>query len=218
MASQDVEMMTVRRSTRVVPKSQKSTLTSPQIAPKKRIVKRATKATKANKAKTSGKSKRNTSSRRKATKRIKTLIDKFADLSKARISDLFCLVKKYAILDEERHEKYIVLQTILKGMKENQIHNTLVDLYTHKHRLACYIVTKLLSTSSPLCFTRISQHIEDVLSYKEVDGVDCIPKSNLPATTTSSSSQNTMDVDSSALQEGIDALDALQSIFRRLIV
>lgn len=219
---QDAEMVTVRRSTRVVhkPKTADVVAFTKSRAQKKRTTntKKTSKSKSIRKSTTKVKQPASRTSRRKATKRIKSLIDKFADLSRTKISDMFCLVKKYAIMDDERQGKYAVLQTVLKGMKENQVQNTLVDLHTHKHKLACYVVNKLLPTSSPMCFTRVCQHIDDMLAYKEVDGVDCIQTSNVPTTLITASSQEMMDTDTSALQEGIDALDALQSIFRRLIV
>lgn len=127
---------------------------------------------------------------------------------------MFCLVNKHALNEQERQEKYVVLQVILKGMKDNEIKNTLTDLHTHKHKLASYIVIKQLSTSSPMCFTSVNQHIDDMLSYKEVDGVDTINTIN----TIETQDTNDMMDTSTVLQDGIDALDALQSIFRRLIV
>lgn len=206
----DVEMGVLRRSTRVVSKPQRMNYDHP--------VKRQTgRAKSKSKSKTRSRSKSKTKNQAKpkaktARKRIKTFIDKFADLRKTKISDMFCLVNKHALNEQERQEKYVVLQVILKGMKDNEIKNTLTDLYTHKHKLASYIVIKQLSTSSPLCFTSVNQHIDDMLSYKEVDGVDTINN------TIEAQDTNDMMDTSTVLQDGIDALDALQSIFRRLIV
>jgi hypothetical protein len=208
----DVEMTSLRRSTRVVSK--------PKRINYEHSVK--SKGKSKTKSKTKAKTQVNTKSRSNAKtsrKRMKTFIDKFADLRKTKVSDMFCLVKKYAVNEQDRQDKYTVLQTVLKGMKDNDIKNSLIDMYTHKHRLVGYIVTKLLSTPSPMCFTRVLQHIEDMLSYKEVDGIECVNASNA-----SNASNDMMDTATdetthqSALQDGIDALDELQSIFRRLLV
>lgn len=206
----DVEMSVLRRSTRVVSKPQRINYEHPvkRKGERKVKVKSNTRSRSKSKTKTQAKPKAKT-----ARKRMKTFIDKFADLRKTKISDMFCLVNKHVLNEEEKQQKYLVLQIILKGMKDNEIKNTLTDLYTHKHKLASYIVMKQLSTSSPLCFTNVNQHIDDMLSYKEVDGIDMIHTNTIETQDTS----NMMDT-SSVLQDGIDALDELQSIFRRLIV
>lgn len=198
----DVEMRSLRRSTRVVTKPQRINYQHADNSKKKtKRSKSKPKDQVITKSKTKTKNKARTS-----RKNIKSFIDKFADLRKTKISDLFCLVKKHAVNEQDRQEKYVVLQTILKGMKDNDIKNSLVDMYTNKHKLAGYIVTKFLSTQSPMCFTRIIQNIDEMLSYKEVDGIDSINNVSDMMDTTST------------LQDGIDALDALQSIFKRLLV
>lgn len=204
----DVEMTSLRRSTRVVSK--------PKRINYEHSVKSKGKSKTKTKSKTKAKTQVNTKSRSNAKtsrKRMKTFIDKFADLRKTKVSDMFCLVKKNAVNEQDRQDKYTVLQTVLKGMKDNDIKNSLIDMYTHKHRLVGYIVTKLLSTPSPMCFTRVLQHIEDMLSYKEVDGIECVNTSNDMMDTATDETTH-----QSALQDGIDALDELQSIFRRLLV
>ena len=212
----DVEMTPLRRSTRAVSKPKK--MNYEHSVKSKTKTKTKTKAKAKNKAQANTKSKITKSNAKASQKRIKTFINKFADLRKTKVSDMFCLVKKHAVNEQDRQEKYNVLQTVLKGMKDNEIKNSLVDLYTHKHKLAGYIVAKLLSTPSPVCFTRVLQDIEDMLSYKEVDGIDCINAQSSPLTTCDSDMMDTTTSATSALQDGIDALDELQSIFRRLLV
>ena len=151
---------------------------------------------------------------------------KFADLRKTKINDLFCLIQKYTCDEQDKLDKYFVIQTILKGLKENNIKNKLVELYNNKRKLIVYVVHKSLLSCKPMCLTSVSQHIEDIFCYREIDGVDCLDSldcldiANIPNIQNHQSNlcHQPMDVDMSVIQNGIDTLDALQSIFRRLIV
>lgn len=220
-SNQDVEMVTLRRSSRIAAKAQEQAVVNNKFVTdivEPRSKKTATKP----KQDTSVKKTKTKTTKRKTAKNTKAINSKFSDLRKTKISDLFCLIQKYALNEKDKLDKYFVVQTIVKGLKENDIKNKLVDLYNNKHKLTIYVAQKSTVTPNKQCWDSVSQHVEDILCYREVDGLDCLDCQNSQInhrkSNQSQRSNEPMDIDMSVLQNGIDTLDALQSIFRRLIV
>jgi len=144
--------------------------------------------------------------RKKVLREKKTMLNKFADLSKTKISDLFCLVRKYATCDTDRQLKYLILQTTLKGMKELDINNLFKDLKQEKLKVTNFVTSKLRLLD-------VMQHLEQITSYKEVDDDEKITTESVE----SAESVSMTDAEI-AVREGINTLDDLDSLFRRLLV
>jgi len=144
--------------------------------------------------------------RKKVLREKKTMLNKFADLSKTKISDLFCLVRKYATCDTDRQLKYLILQTTLKGMKELDINNLFKDLKQEKLKVTNFVTSKLRLLD-------VMQHLEQITSYKEVDDDEKITTESVE----SAESVSMTDAEI-AVRESINTLDDLDSLFRRLLV
>ena len=91
----------------------------------------------------------------------------------------------------------MLFKTILSNVDDLCIQNSLRALHRHKNVIVSYLSDKL-----NVSCTSIITDIDEVLAYKEVDGFD-------------NSIQMTAH---EVVMDSIDALDALQSMFRRLMV
>lgn len=197
----DVEMGETRRSARLAMKEQgKQSLIIPDQVPKlKRKGQKPKQSLKALKPMKRSTARPMKVARKKVLREKKALLNKFADLNKTKISDLFCLVRKYATSEIDRQLKYLILQTTLKGMKELEISNSLKDLKQEKLKVTTFVTSKLRLLD-------VMEHLEQVLSYKEVDDEDI---------TSDSVSMTDAEV---TVRDGISTLDDLDSLFRRLMM
>ena len=181
---QDVEMFTLRRSARIAEKQRLQFVEN--ISAFSTFVKKETTSQKAPKRKAScmkdndvvkmnidmqiKKKTRKT----KKTKVTKKIIDKFANLEKTKINDVFPLIQKYSLTEDEKNEKYIILQTIIKKRKAININNLLSEIYIHKTNIVIYLYNELLQSEYSFNLDVISNHLNDILSYREIDDIDTI--------------------------------------------
>jgi hypothetical protein len=147
------------------------------------------------------------------------LVNKFIDLEKTKISDVFSLVKKYSLSDKERQDKYVILQTILKGLKDMNIKNLLVDMYKFKSNIQLYLYSKLQDKG--LTFISICSHIDEILSYKEIYELDEVIGSHMNVDCDSLvESMNKIDIKSveHQMRQSINEIDELNSMIFRLMM
>jgi hypothetical protein len=176
----DVEMFSLRRSSRIVERDLKrleevKVSTVVHIKTKKARTKRS-------KAATidvvlpidGGVVKKRVSKKKKTTIQKRIKVDKFANLVKSKISDLFSLVHKYAKTLEEKTCKYTILQMVLKNLKELDISNKVVHLYANKKKIEHFVFLKLQNIS----IIDIHDHISDILAYGEIDDIDAVATNN----------------------------------------
>lgn len=112
----------------------------------------------------------------KTTKKSKKIIDKFINLEKTKLNDIFPLIDKYSLNDDEKNEKYTILQTIIKKRNAMNINNLLTEMYIHKNNIVVYLYHELSLQLTHYTFTLdvISNHLNDILSYKEIDDLDSV--------------------------------------------
>lgn len=160
---QDVEMQTIRRSERIAQLEQLKNITkvstpSQETAPKKKRSCRKT-----NKKSAVAKKVIAPKTKKEYIKKTRKVIDKFLIIETVKISDLFSLVKKYSMTMVEQKFKYILLQTILKNLKELDIKNSVLDMYKHRIRIAEILSIKISNTLAD-----VMANIEDILGYTEI--------------------------------------------------
>lgn len=178
----DVEMFTLRRSARIAEKQRQkfvenisafsNFVRAEPVLKVKTPRKRRNAVDKMNVDVQEKKKKRTT----KKTKRIKKVVDKFANLENVKFNDIFPLIKKYALTENEKSEKDTILQTIIKERKSMNIDNRITELYVHKNKIVIYLFTQLSQVLTEYIFTLqvITNHVDDILSYKEIDDLDSI--------------------------------------------
>ncbi len=98
--------------------------------------------------------------------------NKFINLETTKINDVFPLIKKYSHNDIDKNEKYHLLKTIIKYRKDLNISNRVADLYIHKALVERNVYKYLQHNDFTLI--SISNHLNDILSYKEIDDLDSI--------------------------------------------
>lgn len=111
---------------------------------------------------------------KKTRKNIRKTIDKFVNLEKTKLNDIFPLIKKYSSNEDEKNEKYTILQTIIKKRKEMKIDNLLTEMYIHKNNIVIYLYNELLQSEYAFTLDIISNHLNDILAYREIDDLDAI--------------------------------------------
>ena len=167
----DVEMQTIRRSERIAQLEQqkkipKVSTPSQETAPKKKRSSR-----KANKKITHVVTKIIAPKTKKEyIKKTRKIIDKFLIIESVKISDLFSLVKKYSMTTVEQKFKYMLLQTILKNLKEFNIKNNVIDMYKYRIHIA-----EILSIKVSKTLADVMANIEDMLGYSEICVIDDKP-------------------------------------------
>jgi hypothetical protein len=203
----DVEMLTLRRSPRIAEKQRLQFVAN--LSAFNTFEKKETPSRKAPKSKTPRKKgndvvKMNVDVKMKktrkatATKKIKKTVDKFVDLEKTKLNDIFPLIKKYSSNEDEQNVKYFILQKIIKKRKAMNINNLLTEMYIHKNKIVTYLYNELLQSEYEFTLDVISNHLNDILSYKEVDDLDSVINDK-------QSAENQMKID---LQE-IEKLNAM---------
>jgi hypothetical protein len=165
----DIDAPAPRRSERIasMPVKKKDvftpdvTLREKKKRSKSKATKQKTKAFKVNDEFTSIKKRQPRKSTKKTQETVMTLLPKaFEDW---KISDLFHLVKKYAITQEQRSFYYSVLQAILKNLKEFGIHNRLSQFKNQRIMIAAF-VSQQFGTS----FEAIEVVFDAMLNYDEL--------------------------------------------------
>ena len=160
----DVEMQTIRRSERIAQLEQQKTMQKVSTSSKETATKKKRTSQKANKKITHVVKKVVAPKTKKEyIKKTRKIIDKFLIIESVKISDLFSLVKKYSMTTVEQKLKYMLLQTILKNLKEFNIKNNVVDMYKCRIRIA-----EILSIKVSKTLADIMSNIEDMLGYSEI--------------------------------------------------
>jgi hypothetical protein len=202
----DVEMLTLRRSPRIAEKQRLQFVANlsafntfeKKETPSRKAPKSKTPRKKGNDVKMNVDIKMKKTRKAKATKKIKKTVDKFVDLEKTKLNDIFPLIKKYSSNEDEQNVKYFILQKLIKKRKAMNINNLLTEMYIHKNKIVTYLYNELLQSEYEFTLDVISNHLNDILSYKEVDDLDSVINDK-------QSAENQMKID---LQE-IEKLNAM---------
>lgn len=181
----DIEMFSLRRSARIAEKERQKFIQSlnlldsvinretPKIDSVQHITSKQTKSKDKELAKVSG-DKVSGKIRKKSQKPKKTnnKNNKFVNLETTKINDVFPLIRKYSQNEVEKNEKYHLLQTIVKYRKEMKIKNLVTDLYLYKATIEINVYKYLQHNGYTLI--SITNHLNDILSYKEIDDLDSV--------------------------------------------
>ena len=159
----DVEMQTIRRSERIAQLEQQKIMQKVSTPSKETAPKKKQSTRKANKKITPVKRIVSPKTKKEYIKKTRKIIDKFLIIESVKISDLFSLVKKYSMTMVEQKFKYMLLQTILKNLKEFNIKNNVVDMYKCRIRIA-----EILSIKVSKTLADVMTNIEDMLGYSEI--------------------------------------------------
>lgn len=178
----DTEMFSLRRSARIAEKQRIQFMNNITAVVKKETTSQTSPKPKIPRKKCRDNAKMNIdvqikkkTRRSKKTKKInKKIIEKFANLATTKLNDIFPLIQKYALTEDEKHQKYIILQTIIKGCKTLNIDNFLTEIYINKHKIIIYVHKKLLISEYSFTLEVISNHMNDILSYREIDDLDTV--------------------------------------------
>jgi hypothetical protein len=176
----EVEMFTLRRSARIAEKQRVQFVEN--ISAFNTFVKKETPKPKTPRKKSNDVAKMNVDIQikkkarktKKTNKNTRKIIDKFANLEKTKLNDIFPLIKKYSSIEDEKNEKYFILETIIKKRKAINIDNLLIELYIHKNNIVIYLYNELLHSEYSFTLDIISNHLNDILSYREVDDLDTV--------------------------------------------
>lgn len=175
MSCQDVEMFSLRRSSRLADKERQKFLNNNAVEEPKNITpKPARKKSDVVKMSVDKKAGVNTKKKTRKARKVKKNANKFMNLEKTRINDVFPLIYKYSQTESEKVEKYFVLQTIIKFRKEININNLMTDVYIHKHAIERYVYLHLAEECTEVTLLSVSNHLDDILSYKEIDDLDTV--------------------------------------------
>jgi len=176
----DVEMLTLRRSPRIAEKQRLQfveNISALNTFVKKELPKAKTPRKKGNdvdKMNVDLQIKKKTQKIKKTRKNNKKITNKFANLETTKFNDVFPLIKKYSLTEDEKNEKYIILQTIIKKRKALNISNLLTEMYIHKNNIVVYLYNELLQSEYSFTLDVISNHLNDILSYREIDDLDSV--------------------------------------------
>lgn len=212
----DVEMFVLRRSARIADKQRLqlnvSVKTETPAIKWKTPLKRTSEVSKMN---VDSQVKKKTRKARKPQKKAKKVIDKFADLDKTKISDLFPLIEKYSLSENEKNEKYVIIRTIIKRRNLININNRLTEVYINRNNIVTYLYYEYLHTLHEYSFTLdvISNHLNDILSYKEIDDLDTVvmTKRNENIMKDTNKAEN-------EIYKGLQEMDKLNAMICRLML
>jgi hypothetical protein len=160
---QDVEMQTIRRSERIAQLEQLKNITKVSTSSQETAPKKKRSCRKTNKKSAVAKKVIAPKTKKEYIKKTRKVIDKFLIIETVKISDLFSLVKKYSMTMVEQKFKYMLLQTILKSLKELDIKNSVLDMYKSRIRIA-----EILSIKVSKTLVDVMANIEDILGYTEI--------------------------------------------------
>lgn len=237
MDNGDVEMFTLRRSSRIAdkerqkflrnlksnhsPTMEESRKTSPKPTRKKtnEVIKISAKNSGVNVKKA-----RRTKKTTKTTKTTKRTSCKFSNLKTTKINDMFSLIFKYSRTDDDKNEKYIVLQTIIKLRKELKMKNLMTEIYLNKTNIEICVYKHLVDDGFTLM--TISNHLNEILSYKEVDDLDNVITAHKAETCNNLQGDcdnladmlTMMNFESKQTQEPTDEIDKLNSLICGLMI
>lgn len=96
--------------------------------------------------------------------------DKFQDLTRTKISDLFALIKKHTTCPNDRTMKYLILKTIVKNSRKLSINNSLLDLNIHHQRISHILPNYIHNLNVPTL--SVIDHINEILNYAELWRLD----------------------------------------------
>lgn len=174
--NEDVEMFTLRRSARIAEKQRQKFVENisalSNFVPVSKVKTPRKRTNEVDKMNVDVQVKK----KKRTAKKTKKVVDKFANLEKVKFNDIFPLIKKYALTENEKSEKDTILQTIIKERKSMNIDNRITELYVHKNKIVIYLFTQLSQVLTEYIFTLqvITNHVDDILSYKEIDDLDSI--------------------------------------------
>ena len=181
--NRDIEMFTLRRSARIAEKQRQKLTKTISTFNKMETTSQKVSKRKASSNEDNVVVKMNVDvqikKRPRKTKNVRNnrkIIDKYINLEKTKLNDIFPLILKYASSEDEKNEKYIILKKLIKGRKAIKIDNFVSELYTHQNKIVLYLYNELLQTLTEYSFTLnvISNHLNDILSYKEFYDIDTI--------------------------------------------
>lgn len=179
----DVEMLTLRRSPRIAEKQRQQLVEN--LSAFNTFAKKEKSSQKIPKARTPRKKENDVAKMnvdvqiKKKTRKTKTnkknnkkIIDKFVNLEKTKLNDIFPLIKKYSLTEGEKNEKYVIVQTIIKNRKALNINTLLTEIYIHKNNIILYLYKELQQSEYSFPLDVVSNHLNDILSYREIDDLD----------------------------------------------
>jgi hypothetical protein len=182
----DVEMFTLRRSSRLAEKERQKFLNNlnykvedveepktdnPSPSPKSKTSRKKSDVVKMSVDKKAGV---NTKKKTRKGKKTNKKVNKFINLETTKINDVFPLIHKYSRTDSERIEKYILLETIIKFRNDINISNLMTDVYINRAAIERYVYLHLSQECNEVTLMTISNHLSDILSYKEIDDLDTV--------------------------------------------
>jgi hypothetical protein len=223
--SQDIEMFALRRSSRIADKERQkflNNLNSGEIVeePKKASPKPKVTRKKIDVVKMSVDKKAGVKKPRKGKKTNKK-INKFINLETTKINDVFPLIQKYSLTEFEKIDKYIVLETIIKFRKEMNIKNLMTDVYIHKHAIERYVYLHLAEECTEVTLITVSNHLNDILSYKEIDDLDSVIRSRRSMIQNDPQDDNNLVSKEAAeeqMKKDLDEIEKLNSMICRLVM
>lgn len=107
-------------------------------------------------------------------KKTNKKVNKFVNLETTRINDVFPLILKYSQTEAEKIEKYLVLETIIKFRQEINIKNLMIDVYINRTAIERFVYLHLSEECNEVTLITVSNHLNDILSYKEIDDLDTV--------------------------------------------
>jgi hypothetical protein len=215
----DVEMTILRRSARIASQQLQQSLQSHQnhASLKLRQPKRARKTKEVRDTImkcTSKKGKKNIKAYLKSCVPKNIVKDRFADIQKVKISDMFSLVKLHSKSVEERIMKYSFLKTILSNLKVLKIKNLAIDMIKQESNIVKLLSINSLSNSDD----RKQSFIEDLFGYPEIiEPIDNVKASQGKSMTMQNDYSNIISQMSSiSLNTRVCHIDEIESLLSKL--
>jgi hypothetical protein len=227
--TQDVEMFALRRSSRIADKERQKFLNNINSGenveePKRTSPKPKAKATRKKndvvKMSVDKKAGVNTKKKTRKGKKTNKKVNKFIHLETTRIVDVFPLILKYSQTEEEKIQKYLILETIVKFRKEMNINNLMLDVFINRASIERFVYLQLSEECNEVTLITISNHLNDILSYREIDDLDMVVISTLDCDNLVNS-LNMMKIESNQtaeeqMKKDLDEIEKLNSLLCRV--